>query len=776
MEYPDAIQLQRSITAMSLPVENLTCSKCGDKCDVRTWRPEPTEALYLPGGYVAPVLKRKEWCAKCLRRVSASNVPSSAEIDKYLTSLTLDGNEEDSDDDQIESERLLLNRLFVQGKSAWKEWSERQPFRGYRCACGAQTSPMESVNEKSEAFVHPNCGGILRWKESEDGLRFAWRQPDELQVRFIDAKGETYREATAARELLLQLFDELDRKPETQSPFGATAPTLSTGNLSIHKNPFSLLCVSTRDGRKLIVERAEERSLAADPASCQQARSELTNPRTRLAAEISWLPGVSPRRATALLNSLTADPFSVRREEGIPTLAHCNLMASAFEAVSSNHSAADVAAFVEQFARQVDELDAEVVLRSVNEDRAISGFPEVKGAELVQEEIAQRKRSYRNAVKEALNQLPPNDLIGAMTRVLESTTANGTRHAPELIDELVDSYAVETQQFLQQEAENAEKLIGAARSSASKGDAGVKSIIDQLERVLRNWDKVAQPLQLSFKARGIEHNASKTLAYKVRSLAVDFFNEHDNLSQSRRLTQLLKELFSEVPEIVDLVDEDAKALGDISARREESSAINPIRTLCDEVSKSADRNPSSAQYEGQRLLDEGKALIKALPIKATSPTYLEARDMLAATLMHCAVAYGNQTSKWEPCIQLLQAALGMVNDSKLKRKLQENLTIVEGNYKSLGDLESIKSAPSLYTINGFGVTLYGNTDKSPSDGSYMATYYLVFFFVPVLPLARYRVIPTGSGYRFLGKGPLRVFDKWHIAISLGLIALMFLKG
>ena len=285
MEYPDAIQLQRSITAMSLPVENLTCSKCGAECDVRTWSPEPTEALYLPGGYVAPVLKRKEWCAKCLRRVSASNVPSAAEIDKYLTSLTLDGNEEDSDDDQIESERLLLSRLFVQGKSAWKEWSERQPFRGYRCACGAQTSPMESVNGKSEAFVHPNCGGILRWKESEDGLRFAWRQPDEL-------------------------------KPETQSPFGATDPTLSTGNLSIHKNPFSLLCVSTRDGRKLIVERAEERSLAVDPASCQQARSELTNPRTRLAAEISWLPGVSPRRATALLNSLTADPFSVRREEG----------------------------------------------------------------------------------------------------------------------------------------------------------------------------------------------------------------------------------------------------------------------------------------------------------------------------------------------------------------------------------------------------------------------------------------------------------------------------
>jgi len=30
-----------------------------------------------------------------------------------------------------------------------------------------------------------------------------------------------------------------------------------------------------------------------------------------------------------------------------------------------------------------------------------------------------------------------------------------------------------------------------------------------------------------------------------------------------------------------------------------------------------------------------------------------------------------------------------------------------------------------------------------------------------------------GGYRFIGQGPLRTFDKWHIAVSLGLIALMF---
>jgi hypothetical protein len=67
------------------------------------------------------------------------------------------------------------------------------------------------------------------------------------------------------------------------------------------------------------------------------------------------------------------------------------------------------------------------------------------------------------------------------------------------------------------------------------------------------------------------------------------------------------------------------------------------------------------------------------------------------------------------------------------------------------------------------LTLYGCTDKDPATGSYLATYYFVFIAVPIFPICRYRVIPTGNGYRFFGKAPLRPFDKCHLAISVGLI-------
>ena len=52
----------------------------------------------------------------------------------------------------------------------------------------------------------------------------------------------------------------------------------------------------------------------------------------------------------------------------------------------------------------------------------------------------------------------------------------------------------------------------------------------------------------------------------------------------------------------------------------------------------------------------------------------------------------------------------------------------------------------------------------------------VFFFLPIFPIARYRVVPISGGYRFVGKGPLRPVDKWHIAASLGLLAYMLLHA
>jgi hypothetical protein len=264
--------------------------------------------------------------------------------------------------------------------------------------------------------------------------------------------------------------------------------------------------------------------------------------------------------------------MSIREVSGLPILAHLNLIAAAFEAVDDNDSVDDVAEFIQEMAYLVEDLSQDQVLRDINEDRSLSGFPEIKGVDQVEAELSELKRYYRNAIKDALNRLPPASLVAAMTVAVGVTTSGGEDHAPELIDDLVDSYSVETQAFLHKEAENAQKLINAARASANLGETLVKPIVDKLEAVTRNWDKVAQPIQLSAKARGINHEPSHELAYSIRSLAIDLFNEHDMLIQSQRLTALIRELFAELPEVSERVEQDAEALSDIFQNRKSAEA------------------------------------------------------------------------------------------------------------------------------------------------------------------------------------------------------------
>lgn len=344
---------------------------------------------------------------------------------------------------------------------------------------------------------------------------------------------------------------------------------MTKNNTSLHANPFCLLGVTTRDDRRKIVEMAEERALHMDGDICQKARSDLTNPRTRLSSEMAWMPGVAPRTAENMVRTLAKSPQAVRSEHGLPGLARANLMAAACELVAEDEPAASVASFIRDFADVVEGIDPEEVLRDVNEDRAISGFPEVRGTEVIEEELAERRRAYRSALKNLLDTMDPAKLVATMTEAVTLATDDGDEHGPALIADLVDSYEVETQGFLQKESENIAALIESVREAAPRGEKAIEPIMSKLEKVARNWDSVAQPIQISAKSRGIVHRPSRDVAYDLRGLGIDLNNEHGMLDQAHRMTDLLHDLFAELPEVVERLGEDADAIAGLRRQAEE---------------------------------------------------------------------------------------------------------------------------------------------------------------------------------------------------------------
>ena len=540
-------------------------------------------------------------------------------------------------------------------------------------------------------------------------------------------------------------------------------------------NPFHILSATPRDNRQRIMELYDERSLLIDSSECMKARSDLMHPMKRLSAEVAWLPGLSPKHTEKVFNWLSNPVQTMPPQTTLKALspsARGNILATGLKKFA-NHSSSSVAEWILALAWAFEEIVVDDLFRVINEERIVSGFPEVTELSAVEAEVHERRHFYRQVIKAALDHLSAKDLVDSMVFVVESATDNGKENAPILIDDLVDSYEVEAQAFLEKEEGNIKSLVDKLKAAADdeQSDSKLSPMVSQLTQVVKNWDFVAQPIQVSSKSRGLNHNPSYRVAALIRELAIHLFNEHGKLDFSQQLTNMLQEVFAEVGEVAESTAEDANALAEIAEDRKIKRLIEPIIELCNSSIENSQKDPSNAATEAQRVIDAAPLLISRLASKKV-PTelLLQGKDKLALTIFNCSIIYGNHTEKWKPCITFLEEALKLSVNSETRANIEKNLQTVRENDRMLGNLKPINSAPSLRTVNGFGFTLYGCTEMDVQTRSYLSTYYFVIFWIPIFPICRYRVISTGSGYSFLGKAPLRTFDKLHLFISLCIVS------
>lgn len=339
--------------------------------------------------------------------------------------------------------------------------------------------------------------------------------------------------------------------------------------MNLLDNPFNILNVSPRDNRDIIVSSAELKSLTEDENICIKSRSELINPRRRLRAEIGWLPGLAPTRVSVLISDLNLDASRLLLESTIPPLAYANLLAAGILKLSGNLTPEELVEWILKLSYIHEDIRPEQVHSLLNEERVVSNFPEISNITSVEEELTERRKSYRKIVKSALNQLQSNDLIDALTSAIEAGTENGQVHGPILLDDLVEAYEVEVQSVLSDDGEKISLLCDEMRSYNFEEveDDYLDQKITKLEFMVRNWDRIAQPIQVSTKSRGLEHHESLKVGGMIRGLAIDLFNDHGKLNHAKRITAIIQEVFAEVVDLADLSSGDAEALEEIEESR-----------------------------------------------------------------------------------------------------------------------------------------------------------------------------------------------------------------
>ncbi len=216
--------------------------------------------------------------------------------------------------------------------------------------------------------------------------------------------------------------------------------------MNLFETPFYILGLNTRDSKQRVMEAYDEKSLTLGSEICAQCRTMMTQPKGRITAEISWLPGVAPARAASLLKKIETEPHNLTTFiKGFNPLVRCNILAT-YLSFHKPTDPAQVTSLLILLAKTYDEIDNDSLMMEINEDRHLAGVPLIQDIEIVKDAIQEHCKYLSQVMKNALNNVKNPDII--FTKIVDTVTINGQEHPPLLIDDLSSLYQTEVQKYL----------------------------------------------------------------------------------------------------------------------------------------------------------------------------------------------------------------------------------------------------------------------------------------------------------------------------------------
>ena len=430
--------------------------------------------------------------------------------------------------------------------------------------------------------------------------------------------------------------------------------------MDILKTPFHILGVTTRDNRHKILELEEEQSLLSDADECKVARETLINPLKRISAEVAWLPGVDLSTSDEVLKRLDSPNQNLLNITGLTHIARANLLVSGLSRLP-NLPTSNIMEWILAIAQASETINSEAVRAILNEDRSASGFPEITDVSAIDDGIRKQRRYYSQTLTSVLENLSVNARARVMTLLLETSTSNGRYQCPILIKDLIPAYELGVQDFL----EKKQKIIEAqgeklrAMVDAKNPDTALQPIVNQLIEAVKEWDIIAQPIQLSKKSRGERHTASFEIAWRVRNLAIDLFNDYGKLDFSRKIMKMLLEVFAEVPEIVERIKVDLEALEKQAILAGSLEKFEDITTQVEKLKEASD-----AKKLDYTLAPMVTQLIQTVKTWNTSTQPVEANEAVAFIVRDIALHLWNEHQKLDFAIQITNMLFEVFVSSK----------------------------------------------------------------------------------------------------------------
>lgn len=296
----------------------------------------------------------------------------------------------------------------------------------------------------------------------------------------------------------------------------------------------------------------------------------LVTPRTRLLAELSWLPelsGAQVRKVFALLENGDQSEL-LGAIDHFPELARANVAAHVCLSQAAERETLHflVAAW--------DDLNAQHLLSFINEMRTASGFPKVD----------------EKQVKDALEDLQSWHAAAAAEGVWRSSAPG------HLMNDVVEAeldrdpstaflrlFVQEYDSRSEPDLARIEADINHHLEEARKVDHTLTSHVDAICELLDAWDDVNQPVQLYEQHRGHEEGRSKRIYKSIRTVCIDLANDHEKFEDALRLSEALLNTFPELESVAVALKKDVDDLKSLTVSQAKQEVIKPLIKACEEV-------------------------------------------------------------------------------------------------------------------------------------------------------------------------------------------------
>lgn len=151
----------------------------------------------------------------------------------------------------------------------------------------------------------------------------------------------------------------------------------------------------------------------------------------------------------------------------------------------------------------------------------------------------------------------------------------------------------------------------------------------------------------------------------------------------------------------------------------ESYHLDHVIKDCTRIRSQAEKDPSSGASNAKSLIAAAPKLLETIATRgASNDLTVKAKNIIAVTLYGCAIDYGNKTSDWRPCVEILQAAERYVSDDALRKRIQENLATASNNAVQQQLRERCWFCKrNKATVSGMlKVPMYGDVARTPTYG------------------------------------------------------------